>query len=82
MGIIRNPEVKRLYKLLGLLLAVFLCLAFLFSQWKAYRLRVGIADNISAAVGILQRGFPKQKQRLWSRLEGWIKKAFKLDKPY
>jgi signal transduction histidine kinase len=68
MGMIRSPEVKRLYKLLGLLLAVFLCLTFLFSQWKACRLSVGIADNISAAVGMLAERFPEAEAEIMEQI--------------
>ena len=59
MGILRNPEVKKMYKLLGLLFAVILCLAFLFSQWGVYQLRKSIVDNISAAVGTLAEQYPE-----------------------
>ena len=41
----------------------------------------GIADNISAAVGILAR-FPEAEAEIMEQIGRVIKKAFKLDKPY
>jgi signal transduction histidine kinase len=68
VSIFRNPEVKQLFKLLGPLIAVFLCLAFLFSQWEAYMLRAGIADNIAAAVGILVERFPEAEADIMEQI--------------
>lgn len=68
MGILRNPEVKKMYKLLGLLFAVILCLAFLFSQWGVYQLRKSIVDNISAAVGTLAEQYPEAEADIMEQI--------------
>ena len=68
MGIFRNPEVKRLYRILGLLAALFLFMAYLLSQWGVHLFRDSITNNIAAAVGALAEKYPDAEADIMAQL--------------
>lgn len=68
MGIMKNPEVRQLYKAFALLTIGMVCMALLLNLTGFYMLKESIARNTAAAIGAAVKGNPEAETKIIAQL--------------